>query len=347
MKHIVERKIRLGFLGCGKISEKHFEGLSQHSKNIEVIAVCDPSAERSESGALLMNAKAYTDISEMLLKEGLDIVTVATPNGMHPDHIMQVADHGIHVITEKPMALSLEDAKKVTSYCNEKEVQLFVVHQNRFNDTAQEIWKAYKAGRFGKIYMITSNVFWTRPQDYYDKDGAWHGSKDMDGGAFYTQASHYIDFMQWIADSEPVKVYANLKTLARKIETEDSGVVNIEWDNGILGGINMTMLTYPKNFEGSVTILGEKGTVKIGGTAMNKIECWVFADHNSHDEEVIKANYASASVYSSGHARFYENIINVFRDNDLPLISGADGLRSMQILDAIHRSNDSDAVIKI
>jgi len=345
VKPVTDRKIRFGFIGCGRISSKNFEALEQHTDDIDVVAVCDAVEERANAAATRMGAKAYTDIQTMLDQEDLDIVTVATPNGLHPEHVMQVADAGIHVITEKPMAIKYEDGVKINDHCKEKGVQLFVIHQNRLNDTVQEVHKALKDGRFGKIYMITSNVFWTRPQDYYDKDGDWHGTKDMDGGAFLTQASHYVDLMQWLTESVPKSVYANIKTLARDIETEDTGIAVFEWENGVIGSMNMTMLTYPKNYEGSITIIGETGTVKIGGVAMNSIDHWEFADEQPNDDAIRNANYETSSVYGFGHVRYYENIVNVFRGTQAPLLNGDGGLRSLQILDAIYQSSEQGKTI--
>lgn len=340
VKPITDRKIRLGFVGCGRISHKHFEALLQHQNNIEVVAVCDVKNEKAQQAANQMNAIAYNEISGMLAKENLDVVTIATPNGLHPQHVMQIADSGVHVITEKPMAIKWADGVKMHQHCLSKKVQIFVIHQNRFNDTVVALHNALRQGRFGKIYMITSNVFWTRPQDYYDKEGDWHGTKSMDGGAYLTQASHYVDLMQWIANSNPKSVYANLKTLARNIETEDSGVASFEWENGIIGSMNVTMLTYPKNLEGSVTVLGENGTVRIGGTAMNKIEHWQFADKRDEDESILNSNYETGSVYGFGHVRYYENVADVFRGKAQPLIDGNEGLKSLKLLTAIYDSND-------
>lgn len=337
---VKDRKIRLGFVGCGRISQKHFEALAQHHEQIEVVAICDSDKDRAGQAASRMNANAYFDLRTMLDSESLDVVTIATPNGLHPMQVMQVANKGVHVITEKPMAIHWDDAVRMNQHCQDKKVQLFVIHQNRFNDTVLALRQALTEGRFGKIYMITSNVFWTRPQDYYDKEGAWHGTKSMDGGAYLTQASHYVDLMQWIANSKPKSVYANLKTLARTIETEDTGIACMEWENGILGAMNVTMLTYPKNLEGSVTILGEKGTVRIGGVAMNVIDHWQFADKRAEDEAILNANYETNSVYGFGHVRYYENIIQVFRGKAKPLIDGEEGLKSLKLLVAIYDSNE-------
>lgn len=340
IKPITGRKIRLGFLGCGRISQKHFDALEQHNAEIEVVAVCDQEPDKANKAAIRMNANAYNDLAKMLTDESLDVITVASPNGVHPKHVMQIADAGVHVITEKPMSIAWKDGVQMNKHCTDKGVQLFVIHQNRFNDPIIALHNAVTQGRFGKIYMITSNVFWTRPQDYYDKQGSWHGTRDMDGGAYLTQASHYVDLMQWIANSNPTSVYANLKTLARDIETEDSGVASFEWQNGIIGAMNVTMLTYPKNMEGSVTVLGENGTARIGGVAMNAVEHWQFADERAEDKGILEANYETGSVYGFGHVRYYENVIDVFKGIAKPLIDGDEGLRSLRLLTAIYESSD-------
>ena len=338
MKVIKDRLIRLGIIGCGRIASKHFEGIEGLTDDIKLVSVCDVDTNKLDN-LQIPNINKYTDIDAMLSNEDLDIVTIATPNGLHPEHIKKVANYGIDVITEKPMAIDLNIGLEVATFCKSKGIKLFVVHQNRFNNTIQALYQAYKDNRFGKIYMITSNVFWTRPQSYYDKEGNWHGSIDMDGGAYYTQASHYVDLMQWFANSRPRKIFANLKTLSRDIETEDSGLVNIEWENSILGSINLTMLTYPKNLEGSLTILGEKGTVKIGGVALNKIETWEFSDHIANDEEAFGSNYMTDSVYGNGHSQYYKDIVQDLRGNKKALLDSDEGIKSLEILEGIYLSN--------
>ena len=341
--------IRLGFIGCGKISEKHFAALEEHiekSSKIKVTAVCDINEDRAQAAADRMNSKAYTDIDSMLTNEEFDIVTVATPNGLHPEHIKKVADYNIDVITDKPIATNLSDGQDTLSYCNEKGVNLSVVHQVRFNDAVQLLKGAIEQDRFGQIYLITSNVFWTRPQSYYDQV-PWHGTKNMDGGAFLTQASHYIDLVQWFVQSKPKMVFAKLATLARNIETEDTGSVICEWENKAISNFNVTMLTYPKNYEGSITILGEKGTVCIGGAGMNQIEHWQFADIQPGDELLQNNKCKPYSDFSIGHARFYENIIDSIYQNKECLITGKEGLKSLELLQAIYDSNESSAPVII
>lgn len=333
------KKIRIGLAGCGRVSLYHFESLKKLEHLAELIAVCDHSDEKLAAAVERTGAKGYRNIEEMLASEKLDVVTISTPNGLHAQEIIQVATAGVNVISEKPMAITWEDGLEAYTTCRNNGVKLFVIHQNRFNDTMQAVWKAHSEGRFGRIYMITSNVFWQRPQDYFDKNATWHGTKKLDGGAYFTQASHYVDIIQWLAQSEPKSVYANLKTMARKIETEDCGSAIIEFANGILSSINVTVLSYPNNLEGSITILGEKGTVKVGGTAMNRIEHWAFEDKRPEDENIHNTDYDTSSVYGFGHADNYENIFQDLLGGHPALIDGTEGLKSLKILCAIYDAN--------
>ncbi|MEO8924558.1 MAG: Gfo/Idh/MocA family oxidoreductase, partial [Caldimonas sp.] len=196
--------------------------------------------------------------------------------------------------------------------------------------------RAMDAGRFGRIYMVNVNVFWTRPQEYYDS-AAWRGTWEFDGGAFMNQASHYIDLLDWIGG--PVEsVMAYTGTLARNIEVEDTGVAALKWRNGAMGSINVTMLTYPKNLEGSITLIGERGTVRVGGTAANRIEHWTFDSAHEHDELVASASYDLEGVYGPGHMLFYNNVIATLRGEAKAQVDGNEGLRSLELLIAAYRS---------
>src|SRR5687768_11507268 len=218
----------------------------------------------------------------MLAETKADIVTIATPSGLHPAQGVAAARAGMHVVTEKPMAISLTGADELVHACDTAGVRLFVVKQNRLNPPVQLLKRAVDRGRFGRIYMASCTVHWARPQEYYDQ-APWRGTWEFDGGAFMNQASHYVDLIQWLMG--PVEsVMAKTATLARRIETEDSGIAILKFRSGALGMIQVTMLTYPRNLEGSITLLGETGSVKIGGTAVNKIEHWQFADYDDDDK---------------------------------------------------------------
>jgi UDP-N-acetyl-2-amino-2-deoxyglucuronate dehydrogenase len=240
-------------------------------------------------------------------------------------------------MTEKPMATRWHDGVRMVKACDEAGVRLFVVKQNRRNATLQLLKQAIEQGRFGKIYSVGMNVFWTRPQEYYDS-AKWRGTWEFDGGAFMNQASHYIDLLHWmIGPVESVMAYT--ATLARNIEVEDSGVAAIRWRSGAMGTLNVTMLTYPKNMEGSITILGEKGTVRIGGVAVNEIEIWQFADTRPEDAEVAASSYQTTSVYGLGHPLYYRNVIEALRGDAEPETDGREGLITLELLIAMYLSS--------
>jgi UDP-N-acetyl-2-amino-2-deoxyglucuronate dehydrogenase len=234
------------------------------------------------------------------------------------------------------MATRWLDAKRMVAACDAGNVRLFVVKQNRRNATLQLLRRAIDQNRFGRIYMVTVNVFWSRPQSYYDS-ARWRGTWEFDGGAFMNQASHYVDLLDWlIGPVESVQAYT--ATLARNIEVEDTGVMNVRWRSGALGSVNVTMLTYPQNLEGSITVLGEKGTVRIGGVAVNEIQQWQFAEAAEDDAKVKDASYLTTSVYGFGHPLYYDNVIRVLRGEAEPETDGREGLKSLEILIATYLS---------
>ena len=239
-------------------------------------------------------------------------------------------------MTEKPMATRWRDGRAMVDACDKAGVHLFVVKQNRRNATLQLLKRAVEQKRFGRIYSVAINVFWTRPQEYYD-NAKWRGTWEFDGGAFMNQASHYVDLLEWlIGPLESVMAYTG--TLARDIEVEDSGVAALRWRSGAMGTLNVTMLTYPKNMEGSITIIGEKGTARIGGVAVNEIQHWEFADPTPEDEMIQQANYATTSVYGFGHPLYYDNVIRALRGECDPDTDGREGLKSLELLIAMYLS---------
>lgn len=232
------------------------------------------------------------------------------------------------------MATRLHDGERMVKAADKAGKRLFVVKQNRLNATLQLLKRAVAEKRFGKICMVHLNVFWTRPQAYYDQGHGWRGTWEFDGGAFMNQASHYVDLMEWLIG--PVQDVQAMISTHRDIEAEDTGVMNIRWRNGALGSMAVTMCTYPKNLEGSITILGETGTVRIGGMAVNEIQEWNFADERDYDEQVKTANYETTSVYGFGHPLYYKNVIDVMRGEAEPVTDGREGLKSLELLIAAY-----------
>jgi len=234
------------------------------------------------------------------------------------------------------MGITLSAVDEFIKTCDEAGVHLFVVKQNRLNSTMQAVKRAIDKGRFGRLYMAQSNVFWTRPQDYYDS-AKWRGTWEFDGGAFMNQASHYVDMLYWLI-GEPESVMASTATMARHIETEDTGAAIIKFRNGVIATMSVTMLAYPKNFEGSITLLGEKGTVRIGGVAINKIEKWDFADYDDDDKDILNSNYTPPNVYGFGHSAYLHNVLDVLEGKAQPETDGRSGRKSLEMIHAIYRS---------
>jgi UDP-N-acetyl-2-amino-2-deoxyglucuronate dehydrogenase len=331
---IIDRKIRIAIVGCGRISKNHFGSIEKYGEHIELVSVCDIDPVVLAEHAAKYKVSAYSSVEEMLNKEQLDIVALCTPSGTHPDQAVLAAKHKIHVMSEKPMATRWHDGVRMVKACDEAGVRLFVVKQNRRNTTLQLLKRAVTEKRFGKIHMVHLNVFWARPQSYYDQGNGWRGTWEFDGGAFMNQASHYVDLLDWLIG--PVEKIQAMMSTTRDIEVEDTGVLNIRWRNGALGSMSVTMLTYPQNLEGSITILGEKGTVRVGGVAVNDIQLWQFDEPKDYDVEVQSANYETTSVYGFGHPLYYKNVVDVLRGEAEPETDGREGLKSLELLIAAY-----------
>ena len=331
-----DRKIKVAVVGCGRISAKHFDAIKVHSDQLELVGVCDKDDEALQKAVQKTGATGYADLRTLLAEAEMDLVILCTPSGLHSAQAIRCARAGRHVMTEKPMATRWRDGLRMVRSCDEEGVRLFVVKQNRHNATLQLLKRAVQKKRFGKIYNVVVNVFWTRPQEYYDS-APWRGTWEFDGGALMNQASHYIDLLDWLV-GPVMSVQAMTGTLARDIEVEDTGVLNVRWRSGALGSVAVTMLTYPKNLEGSITILGEKGTVKIGGVAVNEIQNWDFAEPDVDDKHVEESSYQTSSVYGFGHPAFYHNVIETLRGEAEPETDGREGLRSLELLIAAYLS---------
>lgn len=336
---LLDRKVRFALIGCGRIAQNHFEAVKKHADRAELVAVADVDATALAQAEAKTGARGFKSLTELLAARaelGIDCVVLTTPSGLHPRQAIEVAQAGLHVMTEKPMATRWQDGLAMVKACDDAGVQLFVVKQNRRNPTLQLLKRAVSEGRFGRLYNIAVNVFWTRPQAYYDS-AEWRGTWEFDGGAFMNQASHYIDLLDWICG--PVEsVMAYTGTLARNIEVEDSGVAALKWRNGAMGTVNVSMLTYPKNLEGSITLLGEKGAVRIGGVAVNEIQHWQFETPHEMDAQIADASYQTTSVYGFGHPLYYDNVINTLRGEAQAETDGREGLKSLELLIAMYLS---------
>ena len=340
-----DRKIRVGVVGCGRISKNHFGSFEKLSDDIELVAVCDIDDAVVQTHSKSYGVPGFSGMADMLRSVAHDAVVLCTPSGLHPEQAVLAAKHKISVVSEKPMATRWQDGLQMVRACDEAGVRLFVVKQNRRNPTLQLLKQALMDRRFGRIHLVQVNVFWTRPQSYYDQGKGWRGTWEFDGGAFMNQASHYVDLLEWLIG--PVEKIHAMTSTTRDIEAEDTGVLNIKWRNGALGSMSVTMLTYPKNLEGSITILGERGTVRVGGVAVNAVQVWDFEDRRQYDDEVRKASYETTSVYGFGHPFYYQNFIDVMRGSASPETDGRAGLKSLELLVAAYRSARDGVVVSL
>ena len=342
---IVDRKIRIAVVGCGRISNNHLKSIEMHKDDLELVAVCESNRDLLATVSQELGVPGFNNMDIMLQEMDLDMVSICTPSGIHPQQVIKAARAGVHVITEKPMATRWKDGLEMVRACDDARVRLFVVKQNRRNSTLQLLKRAVQEKRFGRIHMVSLNVFWTRPQEYYDS-AAWRGTWELDGGAFMNQASHYVDLLEWLIG--PIAdIQAMTGTLERDIEVEDTGVMNIRWRNGAMGSMSVTMLTYPKNYEGSITILGEKGTVRVGGVAVNEIQTWDFEEAKEYDKDIQEANYQTTSVYGFGHPLYFKNVVDVMRGQAEPETDGREGLKSMEVLIAAYLSARDNKTISL
>jgi UDP-N-acetyl-2-amino-2-deoxyglucuronate dehydrogenase len=282
----------------------------------------------------------FADMHEMMRSVHIDVVVVLTESGYHARDVIALAAYGKHIIVEKPMALSMGDADMMIKACDAAQIKLFVVKQNRFNVPVIKLRKAIEAQRFGKLVMGTVRVRWCRPQAYYDQD-SWRGTWALDGGVMANQASHHVDLLEWMM-GEVDSVFAMTRTALVNIETEDTAAVVLRFANGALGIIEATTATRPRDLEGSISILGEKGTVEIGGFAVNEMKVWNFTEPQDGDAEVMtKYSVNPPNVYGFGHQAYYEHVVRAISSGGPNLVDGLEGRKSLELINAIYESAES------
>ncbi|WP_369722536.1 Gfo/Idh/MocA family protein [Bradyrhizobium sp. LLZ17] len=330
--------IRFGLLGCGRIAKRHSELLGgNHIDRASLVAVCDSVRSRADALAAKFGVPAYEDLEAFLDHKDMDAVAVLTPSGLHPQHAIACARAGKHVVVEKPMALRLQDADDMIRACDEVGVKLFVVKQNRFNVPVVKAREALDAGRFGRLVLGTVRVRWCRDQAYYDQD-AWRGTWAYDGGVLTNQASHHIDMLEWFF-GDVVSVHARATTALVKVETEDTAVATLKFRNGALGIIEATTAVRPKDLEGSLSILGERGAVEIAGFAVNQIRHWHFVDELPTDKVVVeKFSVNPPNVYGFGHQAYYQHVVDCLLHQRAALVDGLQGRKSLELISALYGS---------
>jgi Predicted dehydrogenases and related proteins len=348
------KKLRFAIVGCGRISYKHVEALIANKKEAVLVATCDVIAEHAEAKKQEYITKlgedasiaVYTDYKDMLDKEDIDVIALATESGYHPEIAIYCMNKKKHIIVEKPMALSIEDADKMIQSAKDNNVKLCISHQNRFNKPIQQLRSAVEENRFGRLINGTARILWNRNMGYYEQ-APWRGTWKLDGGTLMNQCIHNIDLLQWMMGGEIDTVYAQCDTFLRDIEAEDFGAIIIRFKNGAIGIVEGTACVYPKNLEETLNIFGEKGTVCIGGLAVNKMETWKFADDKDDEDEILKAQGEDPdSVYGFGHTPLFEDMIDAIQKDREPLINGEEGKKGMSIILAAYKSRLTGMPVK-
>jgi UDP-N-acetyl-2-amino-2-deoxyglucuronate dehydrogenase len=340
----------LGFalVGCGRISGKHAEALTGGGvPEGRLVAVCDVVLERARAVGEKYGVPWFTDMHHLMMQIGnhIDVVNILTESGLHAKHTLELVRYGKHIVVEKPMALTLDDADSMIQACDRNGVKLFVVKQNRYNAPVQAARRALEAGRFGKLVMGTVRVRWSRDQRYYDQD-SWRGTWAMDGGVFANQASHHVDLLEWFL-GEPETVYAASRTALVNIEVEDTGVAVIRFRNGAIGVVEATTAARPKDLEGSLSILGETGTVEIAGFAVNQMKVWNFVAPEPGDSDMLVPGAIPPNVYGFGHVAYLQHVVDVIRHGKHALVDGFEGRRSLELITAIYESIETGQEVRL
>lgn len=330
-------ELRFALIGCGRIANRHAEHIDNMAN---LIAVCDVDKERADAMAAKYNAAVYYDIADLLQNEkNIDVASICTPNGLHAQHSIQALRAGYHVLCEKPLATNVHDCGEMIKTAEMYNRRLFAIKQNRFNPPVAEVKKIIDEGRLGKIYSVQLSCFWNRNPEYYEN--SWKGTLELDGGTLYTQFSHFIDLLYWlIGDVKSAKAFMGNYDHKGVIEFEDTGAVILEFYNGAIGTVNYTVNSYGKNMEGSLTIFGEKGTVKIGGQYLNEMEYQNIEGYVIENlPEGNKANsYGTYQGSMSNHDHVYKNLIDVLSNNASISTSAFEGLKTVEIIDKIYSS---------
>jgi UDP-N-acetyl-2-amino-2-deoxyglucuronate dehydrogenase len=339
--------IKIALVGCGRIAKRHAELLGNGEIGGATLgAVCDIQVDRARAFGERFEVPSFSDMDEMMRHVSPDVVSVLTPSGDHAAHTVRLAAYGKPIVVEKPMALTLNDADAMIRACDENGCMLFVVKQNRFNVPVVKLRKALEEGRFGKLVMGSVRVRWCRRQDYYDQD-AWRGTWAQDGGVLANQASHHVDLLEWML-GDVDSVVAKARTALVNIEAEDTAAALLSFRNGALGVIEATTATRPADLEGSISILGERGTVVIGGFAVNKILTWTFEDESEEDSEVRERYSVNPpDIYGFGHRAYYEHVVECLRGSTPALVDGLEGRRSLELVTAIYESVETGREVRM
>lgn len=339
--------INFGIIGCGSISKKHGHCITNYVDKAKIAGACDLDFGRAQKFTREYGGEPFSDISSMVkaVSREVDIFTVLTPSGAHAKNILEIAPIGKPIIVEKPLSLKLEEADLILNTCDKYGVKLFVVHQNRYNLPIIKLKEALDRGRFGKLVLGTVRLRWKRDQPYYDAE-SWRGTWAYDGGVFTNQAGHHLDMLTWIMGPvEFVKAYAATQLV--NIECEDTGVAILKFTNGSLGIIEVTTAARPKDMEGSISVLGEKGSVVVGGFFMNELVTWQFEQEEPEDKEILEKYGKNPKSFAYNHGEYLKGVVESIQNNKAGLVDGLEGRKSLELINAIYESIETGSDIRL
>ena len=339
--------MRYALVGCGNIAKKHAHVISNYLESAEIRCVCDNVFERAEQFGETYHVDAFGSIEEMMATVGeeIDIINILTPSGIHYPNVQKLVQYGKALVVEKPIALRLQDADEILHICDRNKVKIFVVHQNRYNLPIVKTREAFEKGRFGKMVMGTVRLRWKRDQAYYNSE-SWRGTWAYDGGVFTNQASHHIDMLTWfMGDVESVKAVG--VTRLSDIECEDTGAAILRFTSGAIGIIEVTTATRPKDLEGSISILGETGSVVVGGFFMNELDTWEFSDQSPEDDVMIKKYGKNPEGWGYNLGEYLKGVMQSIQENTAGLVDGLEGRKSLELISAIYESIETGHEIQL
>jgi predicted dehydrogenase len=340
-------KLRFALVGCGSIARKHAHVLHNYLEDGEIGGFVDRDLSRAQEFSQKYGAPAFASIDDMMrtVGDGIDVISVLTPSGAHCQNVLDLVQYGRPLVVEKPLALRLEDADRMIEACDAHGVRLFVVHQNRYNPPILAARQALEQGRFGRLVMGTVRLRWMRDQKYYDSE-SWRGTWQHDGGVFMNQAVHHIDMLTWfMGNVEAVRSMATTRLV--KIEAEDTGVAVLRFNSGALGVLEATTATRPKDLEGSISILGEKGSVVIGGFFMNELQTWQFADPHPMDTEVFAKFGKNPPEFGANLGEYLKGVVASLQTRKAALVDGLEGRKSLELITAIYESIETNMDVQL
>lgn len=343
--------MKYALIGCGRIAKNHIQAVINNK--LELVAVCDIVPEQME---LLLsknglekdaNIKRYTDYKQMIQENQIELIGIATESGVHAEIALYCIEHGINLIIEKPIAMSISDANEIIKRSQEKNIKVSACHQNRFNIAVQEMRKALEEGRFGKISHGSVHVRWNRNENYYTQ-APWRGKWESDGGALMNQCIHGIDLLRWMMGDDVDEVYGQTRQQIHDyLEAEDLGMAVLKFKNGAIATIEGTTNVYPQNLEETLYLFGENGTVKLGGKSTNNIDIWNFRDETEADERNKCLEEATSNVYGNGHTSLYADVIDSICKDREPYVNAIAGRNALELVLAIYKSQKTGMPVKL